>query len=105
MFHEPTEININNKEEFEDSDYAGAQILLSVTYSRLRFASTERDEEDKVSELYYFIEANGELLNDEEDNLFLYSLDDIKFVLLDDCQFQHIIIKDRDVEEVNTMFN
>lgn len=89
-------------EEFEDSDFAGVDILLNIDYLRLMFVSSKDNEE--VEEIYYFIEANGEVIRDD-DNFVLYLLDEIKFALVDFNNEFFIVVKLKDVEEINLMFD
>lgn len=101
MFKSLSELGINTLEDFRDSPFSDMDKALNINFARLQVASSEKEEQVQV--LFYFIEGNGKLIKDDE-TFFVYLLDDIRFVLLDDCTNFYIIIRDNDAEEACLMF-
>jgi len=100
IFLNAIQLDLPDLEAFQESQFSGVEELLKVSYQRLRIASSKDNE--KIEEFYYFVEGNG-TLKKEEENFLLYVLDDINFVLLDDCNYFYLIIRDNDLEEALLM--
>lgn len=82
--------SIHSQEEFDICFYSGSDKLLEAkSYEDCLFCSINDD--DDVSELFYFLEGNSETLL-HQDNMTLNRLDDIKFVLIDNNEEQGIVI-------------
>lgn len=90
--------SVNSQDDFDQCFYAGADKLLnSRSFDDCLFATTLNNE--YVSELFYFLEGNSEILL-HQDNMTLHKLDDIKFVLIDNHEEQGIVIHNHDKETV-----
>lgn len=100
-FKTALELDINSQEDFDDSEFAGVDKLINIDLLRMLFISSQEDE--SIIDHYFFIESNGAYLAGE-DGFVLYELDEIKFVLIDLIDIFWIIIKSKDKEEVELMF-
>jgi len=73
---------------FNDSEYGGADTLLQLDdFDEVAFAISDDDE--NVTEHYFFLEANANHLETDED-MILVEMDGIKFVLID-LHGKHVI--------------
>lgn len=100
VFKTPRQIDkdINSQEDFDIGRFSGSDKLLQLDdYNKCLIAFDE--ENDYISELYYFIEENGEL-KETEDNLNLYELDETKIVLIELFDQIAIIIRKIDKNEI-----
>lgn len=104
LFKHPIYININSEEEFEESDFFGSEKLLNFSYHNLRFATSKEDETDKVSELYFFIEDNGEYIKSDGE-LNLYMVDDVRFIIAEFDNDMFLVVRSTDLQEITTMFD
>lgn len=93
---------ITSEEEFEESDYNDIPDLLGVkSYKDCLFALSDEDEE--VSEHYYFLEGNGEHVQREGD-LLLVIMDEIRFVILQRFDMYVIAIHKSNKEIAENLF-
>lgn len=87
---------IANEDDFNCSDFSGVEDLLGVSWNQCLIASN--DDEETLSELYYFIEGNSEQEN-IIGNFTLCKIDEKEVVLYDDYTRLAIIIKAKDKED------
>ena len=100
IFHKFSNIfdYINSEEDFNGSEFYGSNDMLNVNYYDDCLIATNYDD-DSVSELYYFIEANAVHIRNE-DNFLLCELDGTKIVLFDNYDLLAIIINKKDKEQI-----
>lgn len=94
--------DILNEKELKESDFHYVlELLEDIRFSNLFYLNCVEEEDN--FELFNFIEANGELL-DEFDDLQLYLFDDKKVVLYNTFDVILIFCKESDSEEFSEVF-
>lgn len=89
--------NIRNEDDFNDSKFQGAEEMLNVEFSKCLVASNV--DSDDLSELYYFIEDNSEIIRRDGD-MTLHRFDHCDCVLYNDYDEIAIIVTKKNSETV-----
>lgn len=95
--------NLVTQDDFDNSDFAGADKLLGVKFNECLFACTKFEED--VADNYYFLESNSDMIPVEDDDMKLAEMDGIRFVLIDFYGGEYCIaVKKIDAEVAQNMF-
>lgn len=95
-----SDIEIFNVEDLAESMFNGVTKLLNCELERIRFISSEYDED--LIDTYYRLESDANHIEREE-NLLLCEMDEVNFVLWDN-EYHVILFRDSDEENVKAMF-